>query len=266
MKVHKLAAIPALVTIAGLSLAACSGQPAPAAKAAATHKVATKVATPVATTPAAAASPVGTWNVAYSAALASILGQYSITQPTAGTYTMTTETALRLPDGNCSVPINTTEGTFTATGPTTYSGTAKTWEPDTCAYAYMSSFTLTFSGGNELTMHFANAEPTSFTLTRAGSSTPSSSPTAAPVASTPAASAAGCIVPNVIGAGSNGHIAASAAEIKVANSCPPIGYHVVTVLTVSGPAGTPAGELWQEKPSAGSSEPPGSTVMLYFQP
>jgi hypothetical protein len=84
--------------------------------------------------------------------------------------------------------------------------------------------------------------------------------------SSPSPSTAGCIVPDVIGAGLNGHIAAAAAENKVANTCPPVGYHVVTVLTVSGPAGTPPGELWKESPPAGSSEPAGSTVTLYFQP
>ena len=118
---------------------------------------------------------------------------------------------------------------------------------------------------------------------------PTADPAAAPVASTPAPAATtpalvtttpaaasavasasvpstDCIVPDVIGAGLNGHIAAAAAENEVSNTCPPVGYHVVTVLTVSGPAGTPQGELWKESPAAGSSEPPGSTVTLYFQP
>ena len=73
-------------------------------------------------------------------------------------------------------------------------------------------------------------------------------------------------MPDVIGAGSNGHITAADAEIKVQNTCPPVGYHVVEVLTISGPAGTPPGMLWKESPPAGSSEPAGSTVTLYFQP
>ncbi len=339
-----LAALAATLTACGTSA------PAPAVTHTATSASASS--TPAASTSAqaATASSVGTWNVAYTSAPAAVLGQYSITQPTTGTYTITTETALRLPDGNCSVPINTEEGTFTGVGPTTFSGTAKVWEPGTCAYAYMSAFTLAFSGGNELTMQFANAEPTSFTLTRMGSAPssttsclvpdlldatsvsaaalvrsagfqsvvltaktfPGNSSTSPghfpagfvwgtnppettraacgstvtvyyqPSSSSPAAAAppassstASCIVPNVIGDGTgvNGHRAAEVAVNYVATSCPPVGFHVVVVLTVSGPAGTPQGTIWKESPPAGTSVPfdptataPTTTVTLYFQP
>ena len=211
----------------------------------------------VATTPATAASPVGTWNVAYTSAPASILGQYSFTQD-GGFYYMTTKTVLKVPDGNCSLPAGTEIGSFSASGGIgNYSGTENLYEPGTCAFAdTTAALTATVSGN---TIMLLVPDQQSVTLTRAGSAASS------PVASAPVPST-DCIVPDVIGAGLNGHIAAAAAENKVSSTCPPVGYHVVTVLTVSGPAGTPQGELWKESPAAGSSEPPGSTVTLYFQP
>src|SRR5260370_25280305 len=211
----------------------------------------------VATTPAAAASPVGKWNVAYPSAPASILGQYSFTED-GGFYYMTTKTVLKVPDGNCSLPAGTEIGSFSASGGTgNYSGTENLYEPGTCAFAgTTAAFTATVSGN---TIMLLVPGQQSVTLTRAGSAASS------PVASAPVPST-DCIVPDVIGAGLNGHIAAAAAENKVSSTCPPVGSHVVTVLTVSGPAGTPQGELWKESPAAGSSEPPGSTVTLYFQP
>src|SRR5271169_2387996 len=89
----------------------------------------------VATTPAAAASPVGTWNVAYTSAPASILGQYSFTED-GGFYYMTTKTVLKVPDGNCSLPAGTKIGSFSASGGIgNYSGTENLYEPGTCAFA-----------------------------------------------------------------------------------------------------------------------------------
>jgi S-DNA-T family DNA segregation ATPase FtsK/SpoIIIE len=210
-----------------------------------------------ATTPAAAASLVGTWNVAYTSAPASILGQYSFTED-GGFYYMSTKTVLKVPAGNCSLPAGTEIGSFSASGGTgNYSGTENLYEQGTCAFAgTTAAFTATVSGDTIMLMV---PDQQSVTLTSAGSAASS------PVASAPAPST-DCIVPDVIGAGLNGNIAAAAAESKVSSTCPPVGYHVVTVLTVSGPAGTSQGELWKESPAAGSSEPAGSTVTLYFQP
>lgn len=99
-----------------------------------------------------------------------------------------------------------------------------------------------------------------------GAGSAASSPVASGPSATAQAAAADCLVPDVIGAGSTGQMAASTAVLKVAYACPPAGYHVVEVETVSGPAGTAPGELWKESPSAGSSAPSGATVTLYFQP
>jgi hypothetical protein len=233
--------------------------PAPAARTAARAATAPAI---VASTPAAVASPVGTWNVAYTSAPASILGQYSITEDD-GTYYMTTKTVLQVPDGNCSLPAGTEVGSFSASAGTgSYSGTENLYEPGTCAFANTTTpITATVSGS--IMMLLAPGQQ-SVTLTGAGSA--GSSPAASgPPASAPVATA-DCIVPDVIGAGASGQIAASAAQLKVAYACPPVGYHVVIADTVSGPAGTAPGELWKESPPAGSSAPPGSTVTLYFQP
>jgi len=269
MKILKLAVIPALALAAGISLPACGGGTSahtvkPAATA--TRPVrATATPSPAATTPVAAASPAGTWNVAYSSAPASILGQYSITEDGSVFY-MATKTALDIPVANCSLPAGTELGSFSASAVIgNYSGTENLYEPGSCANASTSAaFTATMSGS---TMTILVPDQQSVTLTRAGSSTPPSAPPAAtPVATPPASSPADCAVPDFIGAGLNGHIAAAAAVNEVANSCPPVGYHVVTIVTVSGPAGTPPGGLWKESPPAGTSAAPGSTVKLYFQP
>ena len=114
---------------------------------------------------AAATGPVGTWNEAYTSDPAHVNGQYSITESD-GLYTITAKTVIQLPDGKCTLPAGTQEGTFSASGHDTYSGTEKVWETGTCAYAYMSPFTATLSG-NTMIMHVANAEPESFTFTRA---------------------------------------------------------------------------------------------------
>jgi hypothetical protein len=271
MKILKLAVIPALALAAGLSLPACSTGAAvhaakPSAPATAPVQAATAAPAPAAaTTPAAAASPAGTWNVAYSSDPTSILGQYSIDED-GGSFDITTKTVLQIPDAHCALPAGTAIGSFTSAGSTgNYSGTENLWEPGTCANASTSAaFTLAISGS---TMMLLVPGQQSVTLTSAGSSTPpSSTPTATPVATAPASSPADCTVPDFVGAGLDGHIAAATAVTEMANSCPPDGFHVVTVLTVSGPAGTPQGGLWRESPPAGSSAPPGSTVRLYFQP
>lgn len=264
----KILVLPLAALAAGITLTACStSAPAPAVTHTATSAPASSTPAAVTSAPAATASPVGTWDVAYSSAPAQILGQYSITGD-GGFYHMTTKTVLKVPDGNCSLHSGTEIGVFSeGNGPGTFAGTENLYESGTCApntSPATAALTVTISG-NTMILLVPNQQ--AVTLTRAGSTSSSSPPaTAAPVASAPAASPADCIVPDVIGAGLNGHIAASAAENKVASTCPPVGYHVVTVLTVSGPAGTPAGELWKESPPAGSSEAAGSTVTLYFQP
>jgi hypothetical protein len=353
----KMLVLPLAALAAGIALTAC-GTSAPAPVVTHTATSATASRTPAATPasslglPASAASPVGTWNVAYTSAPASILGQYSITQDI-GTYYITTKTVLKVPAGNCSLPAGIDVGVFSGAGgngPGGFSGTENLYEPGTCAPSTGSiagqpanaALTVTISGN---TMILLVPGQQSVTLTRVGSA-PSSSPSA-PAAAAPAtgclvpdlldatsasaaalvhsagfqsvvltaktfpgnsstspgnfpagfvwgtnppettrapcgstvtvyyqpsaaasAPAASCVVPDVLGDGSgvNGHLAAEAAVHKVADSCPPVGYHVVTVLTVSGPAGTPQGTIWKESPPAGSSAPPGSTVKLYFQP
>jgi hypothetical protein len=213
-----------------------------------------------ANTPAAAASPAGTWNVTYAADPTSILGQYTITEE-AGAYVMTTKTVLKIPDGDCSLPAGDEVGTFSASGAAgTYSGTERLYDQGSCAFAGTdATLDVTISGS---TMLLLVPGQQTVALTRSGTAA------ASPAAGLPAATAssADCTVPDEIGAGLNGHTSAAAAEQDVAHACPPVGYHVVTVLTVSGPAGTAPGELWKESPSAGSSEPPGATVTLYFQP
>ena len=129
----------------------CTGSAAsPTAAAAAPAPTADPAAAPVAstpapaattpalvvTTPAAAASPVGTWNVAYTSAPASILGQYSLTED-GGFYYMTTKSLLKVPDGNCSLPAGIEIGSFSASGGIgNYSGTENLYEPGTCAFAW----------------------------------------------------------------------------------------------------------------------------------
>jgi hypothetical protein len=345
MRKSKFIVLAALA--AGLAIAGCSAahvQPGVQPHSAAASAKKTPGSTPAAVTSAlaAAASPAGTWNVAYTTAPAQILGQYSITEGD-GFYYVTTKTVLKVPDGNCSLPAGTNIGVFSeGNGPGTFAGTENLYESGTCAPSVSpatAALTVTISGD---TMTLLVPSQQSVTLTRGASAT-SSSPSApatssatgclvpdlldatsanaaalvrsagfqsvvltaktfpgnsstspgnfpagfvwgtnpqettrVPCGSTvvvyyqpsaaASAPAASCVVPDVIGAGLNGHIAAAAAENKVANSCPPVGYHVVTVLTVSGPAGTPPGELWKESPPAGSSEAAGSTVTLYFQP
>jgi hypothetical protein len=259
---------------AGLSLAvtACGGggsaaathasSAPPSTKAPAARTAPPAAASPVAaaTSPAAVTSPAGTWNVTYAADPTSILGQYTITEE-AGAYVMTTKTVLKIPDGNCSLPAGEEVGTFSVSGAAgTYSGTERLYEQATCAFAGTDATLDVTVSGSTMLLLVTGQQPVA--LTRAGA--PVASPAASPPAA--AASSAGCTVPDEIGAGLSGHISAAAAEQYVAHACPPVGYHVVTVLTVSGPAGTAPGELWKESPSAGSTEPPGSTVTLYFQP
>lgn len=270
----------AAVLAAGLSLAGCGGGAAPAAStttsaarttaprasALATTPAATSQAatTPVAvaSTPAAATSLAGTWSVAYAADPTSILGRYTITEA-AGSYAMTTATVLRIPDGNCSLPAGLEIGTFSAFGGAgSYAGTERLYEQGSCAFSGTDATLTVTVSGDALVLAVAGQQ--TVLLTRAGAAT-SAPVTSAPVATT-APAAAGCTVPDVIGAGENGHLGAALAEQDVAHACSPAGLHVLTVLTVSGPAGTPQGGLWKESPAAGSSVQPGSSVTLYFQP
>jgi hypothetical protein len=259
---------------AGLSLAvtACGGggsvapthassaPPSTTAPAARTTAPPATTSPVVATTPAAAASPAGTWNVTYADDPASILGQYTITGE-AGAYVMTTKTVLKIPDGGCSLPAGEEVGTFSGSGATgTYSGTERLYEQGTCAFAGTDATLDVTVSGSTMLLLVPGQQTVALTRTGTAAASLAASPPAA------IASSAGCTVPDEIGAGLNGHTSAAAAEQDVAHACPPVGYHVVTVLTVSGPAGTAPGELWKESPSAGSSEPPGSTVTLYFQP
>jgi hypothetical protein len=112
------------------------------------------------------ATPAGTWNFTVSAAPKDVLGQYSITQSTAGTYVITAKTAIKVPPGNCSLPPGTKEGTLSKAGGH-YSGSEKGWNPSTCAYINTTAFTAALSGGgNVMTIKDASLEPISVILTR----------------------------------------------------------------------------------------------------
>ncbi len=161
MKKLTIAAVIVAAPALALGIAACGGSnPAvPAARSSATVP--------------AAQSPVGTWNVAYTSSPADIFGQYVITQ-SGGTYTLTVKVKLSPPYLNCTLPNGTEEGTFEAAGPTSFAGNGKLWTQDTCTYAYMSPIALRFSGGNELVMQYSDGGgPESFTLTRVGTTPPS---------------------------------------------------------------------------------------------
>jgi hypothetical protein len=250
---RKLIAVP--VIAAGLGLAACSSSGTPS------HPVSTHRTTPpvssassLPATVAAGGSPVGTWNVAYSSAPSSTLGQYTITSGSS-IYYITTKTALRLPVGNCSVPAGEDEGSFSAAnGAGTFSGTEKVWEPGTCAYAYMSAFTATLSSGsNSMTLQIANATPTGFTLTRTGSA-----PSAAPSTTAPAPSATECLVPDI----TSSEATAATAVVDMQNA----GFRS-TVVQKAYPNGSfPAGYFWGTSPAETSRAACGSTVTLYEQP
>jgi hypothetical protein len=255
----KILMLPIAALAASITLAACGGSSHPATTpvAAATHTAIPASSAPAVATPTAA-SPVGTWDVFYSTNLTDVLGQFSITQQTVGEYDITLQTAWHLPDGNCFVPINTEEGTFSPVANETYafSGSGKVWEDGTCVYAYSSSFTITVSG-NTISMDIANATPNKFTLTRAGSNADS------PATITPSPSATDCLVPDVM------DIGASAAVADVDSA----GFHAVVVTTKpfpgnssTAPGNFPAGQLWGTSPSITTHAPCGSTVTLYFQP
>ena len=179
MKLLTLAAIPALALAAGLSLAACSTS--------SPTSVPTHTATPTPSAAATSNSPVGVWNVAATSAPVHILGQYSITQPAAGSdYVMTIKAAFNF--GSCSVPAGIREGTFAgAASPNTYAGTETLWNTTNCAEAHPSTFTATLSSdGNTIVQQIANSDPASETLTRVGN-TPAATP---PLQTTPTSSAA----------------------------------------------------------------------------
>lgn len=169
-----------MTLVAGIGLTACgpsSGTPKPS-----------PTSVPSTAKPAAAQSPAGTWNTAYTSSPATFFGQYTITE-SGGTYTLTTKTALTPPYLNCSLPPGTEEGTFTAVGPTTYAGNGKLWTQGTCTYGYMSPIELRFSG-NELILQYSNGGgPLSFTLTRVGTTPPSAPATTPAQATTPSTQA-----------------------------------------------------------------------------
>jgi hypothetical protein len=242
--------------------ASTSASPATTAPAAAATSPAAATATPAAATADAAASPTGTWNAAYATAPTSILGQYSITAG-AGGYVMTTATTLHDPNQGCSLPAGEEVATFSASGAAgTYSGAERTYLQGTCAFSGTDATLTVMVSGSAMLLLVSGQQtveltPAATTTTASGAASPSA---------LTASSAAGCTVPNEIGAGLSGHTPAATAEQYVAHGCAPLGYHVVTVLTVSGPAGTAPGELWKESPAPGTSAPDGSTVTLYFQP
>ena len=270
MHVRTVAGLCALALAGTIAITGCSGsaqstpgvQPHSAA-ASATKKTPSSAPAAVtsAPTPAAAASPVGTWDVAYSSAPASVLGQYSITGD-GGFYYMTTKTVLKVPAGNCSLPAGTDIGVFSeGNGPGTFAGTENLYEPGTCAPATSpatAGLTVTISGN---TMILLVPGQQSVTLTRVGSA-PSSSPSA-PAAAAPAASATGCLVPDLLDATS-----ANAATLVRGAGFQSV---VLTAKTFPGnsatsPGNFPAGFVWGTSPPETTRVPCGSTVTVYFQP
>ena len=247
------------------SVAPASSAPAsttvPAASATSAAAAATTAPAAVTTPAAASGGPAGTWTVAYAAAPTTALGQYTIAEAS-GVFTITTATALRIPDAGCSLPAGVEVGTFTTegAGSGTYSGTEQLYDQGSCTPAGSSALlTVTAYGSN--TLLFLVPGQQTVQLTRVGSAV-----AAAGAATAPATAAAPCTMPDEIGAGEDGHVPAAAAEQDVAATCSPVGLHVITVLTVSGPAGTPQGSLWKEIPAPGASVSPGESVHLYFQP
>ena len=154
-------------------------------------------------TSAQAATPVGTWNVAYTSAPTTNLGQDSITED-GGFYYTTTKTDLYSPDGHCTLKPGIDEGTFSWLYGEKYSGTINLYQPGTCAFANTTaSLTATLSSdGNTLTEQIANAEPPSLILTRAGSA-PATAIPPAPSQAAPASGGTGNSS-NSVGNGNNG--------------------------------------------------------------
>src|ERR1035437_8784216 len=92
---NKKIVLPLAALATSIILTAC-GTSAPAPASTHTAAAATSAATAShAPTPAFAASPTGIWNIAYTSAPASILGQYTITE-NGGFYDMTTKTVLKM--------------------------------------------------------------------------------------------------------------------------------------------------------------------------
>lgn len=202
-------ALAAIIAIAGCGSSSSTAVPAGTAAAAASAGTATAAATRSAPatpgTSAAADNPVGTWEATWTPDPADVLGEYLITGPVNGVYTITTGTAFKLPGASpgggfyaCALPKGTEQGTFTEASPGSYSGTEKFWYANTCTYAYTSTFTISFpTPGDNNTMVVTQQ----ITLTRAGTPLPvaTPSPTAAP-ATTPQGSAApGTITPDPAG-------------------------------------------------------------------
>ncbi|MGH3223602.1 MAG: hypothetical protein ACRDPY_33790 [Streptosporangiaceae bacterium] len=193
--------LAAIIAIAGCgSSSSNTAAPAGAATAPATHSA---PATP--STAAAADNPVGTWEATWTTDPADVLGEYQITGPVNGVYTITTGTAFKLPGTSpggsfyaCALPKGTEQGTFTEASPGSYSGTEKFWYANTCTYAYTSTFTISFpTPGDNNTMVVTQQ----ITLTRAGTPLPAaiSSPTAVPATTPQGTAALGTITPDPAG-------------------------------------------------------------------
>lgn len=203
-------ALAAIIAITGCgssssSTAAPAGTATAAAPAGTATAPATRSAPATPGTSAAADNPVGTWEATWTSDPADVLGEYLITGPVSGVYTITTGTAFKLPGTSpgggfyaCAVPKGTEQGTFTEDSPGSYSGTEKFWYANTCTYAYTSTFTISFpTPGDNNTMVVTQQ----ITLTRAGTPLPvaTPSPTAAPATTAQGIAAPGTITPDPAG-------------------------------------------------------------------
>jgi hypothetical protein len=181
------------ITALALTASACGSS---AATLSVAHSQAANPTVPAASTThtASAASPAGTWDVTYGApAVVSIAESGSL-------YTITATTAINVVGSECYLPVGTKLGTFSATGPGTYTGQHGLWYTSNCSFASWTPTTFTLSGST-LTAHFSSVS-TPVVFTRAGSTplavTPASSPSAEPSStlaavpgSTPSSAASG---------------------------------------------------------------------------
>ncbi len=196
--------------------------------------------------------PAGTWDVATSSDPGNILGEYSIAGPYAdGGYNITTETEVKVAGGDCYVPADSAEGSFTATGPDAFSGYEDLWyvssgapSGDPCEQVNSSPFTLTNTSTNTMIMQapHASPDPESVILTRVGSA-----PTS-------------CVEPDVV----EDPVAEAISRVEAAD------FHV-TIVTEAYPddPSFAAGHVWKMSPVSSltsQDQPCGSTVTLYVQP
>jgi hypothetical protein len=205
-RLHVRATISGLGALALAAIIAITGCGSSSSSTATAAAPATRSApaTPGTSTSAAADNPVGTWEATWTSDPSDVLGEYLITGPVSGVYTITTGTAFKLPGTSpgggfysCAVPEGTEQGTFTEASPGSYSGTEKFWYSNTCTYAYTSTFTIGFpTPGNNNTMVVTQQ----ITLTRAGTLLPvaTPSPTAAPATTAPGTAAPGTAAPGTI--------------------------------------------------------------------